>query len=88
MAELNMQGEHHVNTFLGHEKKKKKKHKPGRTLLLHAPWFQFNSLLATSTEPEAERQWWSNAMQSQGPFEKNSTETGRKNKIPHSTHVK
>lgn len=38
MAELNMQGEHHVNTFLGHEKKKKekKKHKPGRTLLLHA----------------------------------------------------
>lgn len=24
MAELNMQGEHHVNTFLGHEKKKGK----------------------------------------------------------------
>lgn len=34
MAELNMQGEHHVNTFLGHGKKKKRKR--GRTLLLHA----------------------------------------------------
>lgn len=27
MAELNMQGEHHSNTFLGHEKKKQKQKK-------------------------------------------------------------
>lgn len=91
MAELNMQGEHHVNTFLGHEKNKKtqKKHKPGRTLLLHA-CLDFSLIRCWPHLPNQKQSASGEAMRckARALWKKIQQKRGGKIKSPPSTHVK